>query len=205
MRLADRPSIATRPPGGGWIARAHVAYRCAAAGANGATGELIPLAEQDRALWDQQQIAEGVAIISAALPKGAVGPYQLQAAIAAVHDEAGRADETDWPQILALYELLKRMSDNPMVRLNHAIAAAMVHGGQRVWNCWSPSMRMPASRVITGWTRLELICSSLRETARARSLITGRRQARQGVSRSGTTFLRRRRGSVRKHPSGHVA
>jgi RNA polymerase sigma factor (sigma-70 family) len=94
----------------------------------GAGGELIPLAQQDRALWDSQQIAEGVALISATLPKGSVGPYQLQAAIAAVHDEAARADDTDWPQILALYDLLWRMSDNPMVTLNHAIAAAMVHG-----------------------------------------------------------------------------
>jgi RNA polymerase sigma factor (sigma-70 family) len=94
----------------------------------GAEGELIPLAQQDRALWDRQQIAEGVALLSATLPRGAVGPYQLQAAIAAVHDEAARADDTDWPQILALYDLLKRMSDNPMVKLNHAIAAAMVHG-----------------------------------------------------------------------------
>jgi len=94
----------------------------------GAEGELIPLAQQDRALWDRQQIGEGVALLSATLPKGSVGPYQLQAAIAAVHDEAARAEDTDWPQILALYELLKRMSDNPMVMLNHAIATAMVHG-----------------------------------------------------------------------------
>jgi len=93
-----------------------------------ADGELIPLERQDRSLWDQQQIAEGVALLSAALPKGSVGPYQLQAAIAAVHDEAARPEVTDWPQILALYELLRRMSDNPMVALNHAIAAAMVHG-----------------------------------------------------------------------------
>ncbi|HEX5424071.1 MAG TPA: sigma-70 family RNA polymerase sigma factor [Candidatus Acidoferrales bacterium] len=91
-------------------------------------GEIVPLDEQDRSLWDKQQIAEGVALLSAALPEGAIGPYQLQAAIAAVHDEAPRAADTDWPQILALYELLKRMSDNPMVALNHAIAAAMVHG-----------------------------------------------------------------------------
>jgi RNA polymerase sigma factor (sigma-70 family) len=93
-----------------------------------ATGELIPLTQQDRTLWDREQIAEGVALISATLPKGPVGPYQLQAAIAAVHDEATRAEETDWLQILALYDLLERMADNPMVRLNHAIAAAMVHG-----------------------------------------------------------------------------
>jgi RNA polymerase sigma factor (sigma-70 family) len=96
-----------------------------------AAGELIPLAEQDRALWDRQQIAEGIALLSATLPKGSVGPYQLQAAIAAVHDEAARAEDTDWPQILALYDLLGRMSDNPMVRLNHAIAAAMVHGAAK--------------------------------------------------------------------------
>lgn len=94
----------------------------------GPDGELIPLTKQDRTLWDQEQIAEGVALISATLPKGSTGAYQLQAAIAAVHDEAARAEDTDWAQILALYDLLKRMSDNPMVMLNHAIAAAMVHG-----------------------------------------------------------------------------
>jgi RNA polymerase sigma factor (sigma-70 family) len=97
----------------------------------GAEGELIPLAQQDRALWDRQQITEGVALLSATLLKGAVGPYQLQAAIAAVHDEAARAEDTDWPQILALYDLLERMSDNPMVALNRAIAAAMVHGATK--------------------------------------------------------------------------
>jgi RNA polymerase sigma factor (sigma-70 family) len=96
-----------------------------------AAGELIPLDQQDRSLWDKQQIAEGVALISATLPKGSVGPYQLQAAIAAVHDEAAQAGDTDWPQILALYDLLRRMSDNPMVALNHAIAAAMVHGAAK--------------------------------------------------------------------------
>ena len=97
----------------------------------GSNGELIPLAQQDRALWDRQQIAEGIALLSAALPKGSIGPYQLQAAIAGVHDEAASADDTDWPQILALYELLKRMSDNPMVLLNHAVAAAMVDGPRK--------------------------------------------------------------------------
>jgi RNA polymerase sigma factor (sigma-70 family) len=96
-----------------------------------AGGELIPLAQQDRSLCDRQQIAEGVALLSATLPKGSVGPYQLQAAIAAVHDESARAEDTDWPQILALYDLLRRMSDNPMVTLNHAIAAAMVHGATK--------------------------------------------------------------------------
>ena len=94
----------------------------------GPDGELIPLTEQDRTQWDQQAIAEGIALVSDTLPRGAVGPYQLQAAIAALHDEAVRAADTDWPQILALYSLLKRMTDNPMVVLNHAIAAAMVEG-----------------------------------------------------------------------------
>jgi RNA polymerase sigma factor (sigma-70 family) len=94
----------------------------------GPDGELIPLAEQDRSLWDRAAIAEGVALVTEALSRGAAGPYQLQAAIAAVHDEATRAEDTDWPQILALYTVLQRMSDNPMVVLNRAIAVAMVHG-----------------------------------------------------------------------------
>jgi RNA polymerase sigma factor (sigma-70 family) len=94
----------------------------------GADGELIPLEEQDRTLWDRAAIAEGVALISQTLSRGSVGMYQLQAAIAAVHDEATRYEDTDWPQILALYGLLKRMSDNPMITLNHAIASAMVNG-----------------------------------------------------------------------------
>src|SRR5262249_2617086 len=81
----------------------------------GTNGELIALTKQDRGLWDRGQIEEGVALVSAALRQGSIGEYQLQAAIAAVHDEAESADATDWPQILALYELLRRMSDNPMV------------------------------------------------------------------------------------------
>jgi RNA polymerase sigma factor (sigma-70 family) len=94
----------------------------------GPGGELIPLAEQDRALWDQRLIAEGVALVVNAMSHGSVGEYQLQAAIAAVHDEAASAEDTDWPQIFALYGMLERMSGNPMVSLNRAIAAAMVHG-----------------------------------------------------------------------------
>ncbi|EQA46552.1 sigma-70 region 2 [Leptospira broomii serovar Hurstbridge str. 5399] len=94
----------------------------------GPAGELIPLAGQNRTLWDREAITEGIALISDTLSRGSIGAYQLQAAIAAVHDEAGRSEDTDWQQILALYGLLKRMSDNPMVTLNHAIAAAMVQG-----------------------------------------------------------------------------
>ncbi|MFD8975175.1 RNA polymerase sigma factor [Streptomyces sp. NPDC059593] len=94
----------------------------------GPHGELVPLAEQDRGRWDGRLISEGVELISRTLPKGRVGPYQLQAAIAAVHDEAGSPGATDWPQILALYELLERTGDNPVITLNRAVAVAMVHG-----------------------------------------------------------------------------
>ena len=93
-----------------------------------ATGELVPLAEQDRSLWNTDYIAEGVALITDALPRGTAGPYQLQAAIAAIHDEASSTDQTDWPQIKALYELLLQMSNNPMVALNHVVAVAMADG-----------------------------------------------------------------------------
>jgi RNA polymerase sigma factor (sigma-70 family) len=94
----------------------------------GPHGELIPLDEQDRSRWDRALVAEGIALVTDALARGAVGPYQLQAAVAAVHDEAPTAADTDWAQILALYGLLERMSGNPMVSLNRAIAAAMVEG-----------------------------------------------------------------------------
>ena len=94
----------------------------------GPHGELVPLAEQDRGRWDAGLIAEGVELISRTLPRGQVGPYQIQAAITAVHDEAESAEATDWPQILALYELLERTGENPVITLNRAVAVAMVHG-----------------------------------------------------------------------------
>jgi len=95
-----------------------------------ADGTLVPLAEQDRTLWDAEAIAEGVRLITETLARSPVGPYQLQAAIAAVHAEAPSADETDWPQILGLYRILERLAPNPMVTLNHAVALAMVEGPQ---------------------------------------------------------------------------
>ena len=94
----------------------------------GPHGELVPLAEQDRSRWDQELIADGVELLTTALPSGAVGEYQLQAAIAAIHDEAPTPADTDWPQILALYGLLERMTDNPIIALNRAVAVAMVEG-----------------------------------------------------------------------------
>ena len=94
----------------------------------GADGELVPLAGQDRALWDRALITEGVTLITGALRQGQVGEYQVQAAIAAIHDQAASHASTDWPEILALYGLLERMTGNPMVTLNRAVAAAMAHG-----------------------------------------------------------------------------
>ena len=91
-------------------------------------GALVPLAEQDRALWDTTQIEEGVGIIGDTLGRAAIGAYQLQAAIAAIHDEAPSDDETDWPQILALYDVLEQVSPGPVVTLNRAVAVAMVDG-----------------------------------------------------------------------------
>jgi predicted RNA polymerase sigma factor len=91
-------------------------------------GALVPLAEQDRSAWDAGAIAEGVALISGALASAPIGPYQLQAAIAAVHDEAGRFEDTDWRQIVGLYGLLQTIAPGPMVTLNRIVARAMVHG-----------------------------------------------------------------------------
>ncbi|KOG87082.1 RNA polymerase sigma factor [Streptomyces varsoviensis] len=95
----------------------------------GPDGDLVPLAEQDRTAWDREAIDEGTALVERALSaRTPPGPYQLQAAIAALHDEAERPEDTDWPQILALYRLLERLAPGPMVTLNHAVALAMVHG-----------------------------------------------------------------------------
>jgi RNA polymerase sigma factor (sigma-70 family) len=95
-----------------------------------ADGSLVPLAEQDRGRWNAVEIAEGIALVTDALARAPLGPYQVQAAIAAVHAEAVEAGETDWPQIVALYRLLERIAPNPMVTLNHAVAVAMVDGPQ---------------------------------------------------------------------------
>ena len=89
---------------------------------------LIPLGDQDRSKWDRHAIEEGVDLITRTLSGRTLGPYQVQAAIAAVHDEAERADVTDWPQVMALYEVLHRIAPNPMATLNHALAVAMVRG-----------------------------------------------------------------------------
>jgi RNA polymerase sigma factor (sigma-70 family) len=103
----------------------------------GPDGSLIPLAEQDRALWHKESIVEGTALIDDAMSRFPVGPYQLQAAIAALHNEAVKPDDTDWSQILMLYKILARITPNPMVTLNHAIALSMVDGPQAGLNLLS--------------------------------------------------------------------
>jgi RNA polymerase sigma factor (sigma-70 family) len=129
---------------------------------SGPNGELIPLDEQDRSLWDRGAIAEGVALISAALRSASVGEYQLQAAIAAVHDEAEKYEQTDWAQILALYTVLKSMTDNPMVAVNQAIATAMVHGPQAGLDLLAPLEK--DERLRTGH-RLDTVRAHLLERA----------------------------------------
>ena len=126
----------------------------------GAGGELIPLAEQDRARWDRELIAEGTALITGALPGGVVGEYQVQAMIAAVHDEAASVGDTDWPQILTLYGLLERMTGNPMVALNRAIAAAMVHGPAA-----GLKLLEPLDEPLAGHYRLDAVRAHLYEMA----------------------------------------
>jgi predicted RNA polymerase sigma factor len=94
----------------------------------GSDGSLVPLAQQDRTLWDRAQISEGIRLVERALPTGPVGPFQLQAAIAAVHAEANSAADTDWVQIETLYRMLAQLAPSPMITLNHAVAVAMVEG-----------------------------------------------------------------------------
>jgi predicted RNA polymerase sigma factor len=125
-------------------------------------GQLIPLDEQDRTLWDRQMIAQGVTLVSEALSQGATGPYQVQAAIAAVHDEAATVQETDWKQILALYGVLERMGDNPMVSLNRTIALAMVEGPTKALELLQELDDDPRLR---GHYRLEAVRGHLHEMA----------------------------------------
>ena len=128
----------------------------------GPDGGLMPMAEQDRSLWNADSIAEGVALLTDVLPRGVTGPYQLQAAIAAVHDEAPSAEETDWPQIMALYELLVQLSDNPVVALNHAVAVAMVHGASAGLDLRG---KLETDDRITGDHRLHAVRAHLLEMA----------------------------------------
>ncbi|MDN3238130.1 RNA polymerase sigma factor [Glycomyces tritici] len=109
-----------------------------------ARGDLVPLADQDRSRWDRSLIAEGVRLVEAALPSGPVGPFQLQAAIAAVHDEAAAYADTDWPQIAELYRMLEAAAPGPVVTMNRAVAVAMTEGPGTALGMLDPLLRQPA-------------------------------------------------------------
>jgi predicted RNA polymerase sigma factor len=143
-----------------------------------ADGVLVPLAEQDRGRWDARAVAEGVALVTEALARAPIGPYQLQAAIAAVHDEAARAEDTDWQQILWLYELLDRVEPGPMVTLNRVVAVAMVHGPDAGLQALATASEEPA---LAGHHRLAAVRAHLldlagqRDAARAEYRLAARR------------------------------
>jgi predicted RNA polymerase sigma factor len=123
-----------------------------------ADGGLVPLAEQDRSRWDSKAIEEGVGLITQALSSSPIGPYQLQAAIAAVHDEAERAEDTDWRQILGLYDLLQGVASGPMVTLNRIVALAMVHGPETGLEALTAAESDPA---LTGHYRVDAVRAHL--------------------------------------------
>jgi len=152
----------------------------------GPDGGLIPMAEQDRSRWNVDYISEGLALITDALPRGATGPYQLQAAIAAVHDEATSAEATDWPQIMALYELLMRTSDNPVVALNHAVAVAMVRGPRAALDLLG---RLGADERIAEDHRLHAVRAHLLEMTGDR---VAARDSYQAAARRTTSFPQQR-------------
>ena len=127
-----------------------------------ADGALIPLAEQDRGRWDGGAIAEGTDLITAALQTAEIGPYQLQAAIAAVHDEAARAADTDWRQILGLYDLLNTVAPGPMVTLSRIVAVAMVYGPKAALDQLTAAEADPA---LTGHHRLDAVRAHLLDLA----------------------------------------
>jgi len=122
-----------------------------------AAGHLVPLPDQDRSLWDRALVAEGTALLDESVRVGPVGEYQLQAAIASLHDHAPRAQDTDWPQIVALYELLEEVTRNPVVTVNRAVATAMVHG-PRAGLAALDGVELPGHR-------LEAVRAHLHETA----------------------------------------
>lgn len=141
-------------------------------------GGLVPLAEQDRSKWNKDAIVEGEALVTDALSRTQLGPYQVQAAIAAVHGTAERAEDTDWPQIVALYQVLEQLSDNPMVTLNHAVAVAMATGPKEGLALLEP---LESDQRITEHHRLEAVRAHLLEMsgdlegARASYLLAARR------------------------------
>ncbi|HEY2288773.1 MAG TPA: sigma-70 family RNA polymerase sigma factor [Streptosporangiaceae bacterium] len=157
----------------------------------GPGGRLVPLAEQDRGRWNRAAIDEGLALISGALAGGPLGPYQLQAAIAAVHAEAARAPDTDWAQIAALYQLLADLAPNPMTTLGQAVAVAMVSGPAAGLALLEP---LDADDRVSGHHRLHAVRAHLLERAGDRdgALASYRRAARLTTSLPEQDYLRSR-------------
>jgi RNA polymerase sigma factor (sigma-70 family) len=164
----------------------------------GPDGSLVPLEEQDRGRWNQEAIAEGVALITDALAGAPIGPYQLQAAIAAVHDEAATAGDTDWRQILGLYDLLERLTPNPMVTLNRSVAVAMVRGPRAALHLLET---LDADERMTRHYRLDAVRAHLLEMAGdgAAALSSYRTAARRTTSLPERRYLEAR--AARLHES----
>jgi RNA polymerase sigma factor (sigma-70 family) len=170
----------------------------------GPDGELIPLAEQDRGSWDRHSIDEGIELVTDALARARLGPYQLQAAIAAVHAEARRPEDTDWPQVVRLYELLERVAPNPMVTLNRAVALAMVDGPEAGLALLATLADDPR---VAGHYRLEAVRAHLLEMAGdgPGALERYRSAARAATSIPERRYLEARAEALRsgpKRPSG---
>jgi RNA polymerase sigma factor (sigma-70 family) len=154
-------------------------------------GSLVPLAEQDRGRWSRGLIEEGLALVADALARGPLGPYQLQAAIAAVHAEAATAEQTDWPQILALYNLLERLTPSPVVTLNRAVAVAMVRGPQAALDLLAA---LETDERMAGHYRLVAVRAHLHELAGANqpAIADYRRAARSATSSPERRYLEAR-------------
>jgi predicted RNA polymerase sigma factor len=148
---------------------------------SGPEGEIIPLDEQDRSLWDKEAIREGVRLVAGGMTHGPAGSYLLQAAIAAVHDEAARAGDTDWAQIVLLYRALMELSDNPVVALNHAVAVAMAEGPARGLALLEPLDRDPRIR---GHYRLDAVRAHLLERSGDRGAAIHHYEAAAGKTAS---------------------
>jgi predicted RNA polymerase sigma factor len=168
----------------------------------GPGGELIPLAEQDRSRWDAGLITQGVGLAVEAMAQGPAGDYQLQAAIAALHDEAATAAETDWPQILGLYDILERLTGNPMVTLNRAVAAAMVHGPAA-----GLALLEPLDEPLAGHYRLDAVRGHLLDRLgdREAAIACYEAAARRTMSIPERNYLTTKAAALRHHGQGPVS
>jgi RNA polymerase sigma factor (sigma-70 family) len=162
-------------------------------------GALVPIAEQDRDRWNRDSIREGIELVTAALSRAPLGPYQVQAAIAAVHAEAEHAEDTDWAQIVALYQVLERLSPNPVITLNHAVAVAMVRGPRAGLDMLET---LDGDDRVARHHRLEAVRGHLLEMAgdHAAALVSYRTAARRTTSLPERRYLETRAARLPKVP-----